>query len=155
MDAYLERKNSEELYRLYQEGKNLRLSNNILAFVLLSAIEEASNHFIEILLSKCGNSTLMRNITARIYNKHEIKYELFLVIYYTMQNYDVETIIERVKQLSSKPALKSGFSTKAKGVTEQHSLVCPHSNWVSAINTITIDIVEKASDPHSNWVSAA
>jgi len=113
MDENLERRiktNSEELYRLYQEGKNLRLSNNILAFVLLSAIEEASNHFIEILLSKCGNSTLMRNITARIYNKHEIKYELFLVIYYTMQNYDVETIIERVKQLSSKWVnIRSGY----------------------------------------------
>jgi hypothetical protein len=102
MDADLERKNSEELYRLYQEGRKLRLSNNILAFLLLSAIEEASNYFTELLLSKCGNPTLMRNINARICNERVIKYELFLAIYYVMQNYDVETIIERARLLSSK-----------------------------------------------------
>ena len=102
MDAYLERKNSEELYRLYQEGKNLRLSNNILAFLLLSAIEGAGNYFTELLLSKCGNPILMRNINARIYNERVIKYELFLAIYYVIQNYDVETIIERARLLSSK-----------------------------------------------------
>jgi len=97
MDKKLERrikKNNEELYRLYEEGKKLRLSNNTLAFLLLSAIEEASNYFIELLLSKCENPTLRRNISARIYNRLEIKYELFLAIYYTIQNYDVETIIE-------------------------------------------------------------
>ena len=104
MDENLERikKNSEELYRLYQEGKELRLSNNTLASLLLSAIEEASNYFIELLLSKCGNPTLMRNIRTRIYNERVVKYELFLAIYYTMQNYDVETIIERARLLSSK-----------------------------------------------------
>jgi len=102
MDANLERKNSEELYRLYQEGKKLRLSNNILAFLLLSAIEDASNYFTELLLSKCGNPTLMRNIRTRIYNERVIKYELFLTIYYVIQNYDVETIIERARLLSSK-----------------------------------------------------
>jgi hypothetical protein len=102
MDANLERKNSEELYRLYQEGKKLRLSNNILAFLLLSDIEEASNYFTELLLSKCGNPTLMRNINARICNERVIKYELFLTIYYVIQNYDVETIIERARLLSSK-----------------------------------------------------
>jgi len=104
MDENLERikKNSEELYRLYQEGKELRISNNTLASLLLSAIEEASNYFIELLLSKCGNPTLRRNISARIYNERVVKYELFLAIYYTMQNYDVETIIERARLLSSK-----------------------------------------------------
>ncbi len=44
----------------------------------------------------------MRNISARIYNERVIKYELFLAIYYVMQNYDVETIIERARLLSSK-----------------------------------------------------
>jgi hypothetical protein len=102
MDANLERKNSEELYRLYQEGKKLKLSNNILAFLLLSAIEGAGNYFTELLLSKCGNPTLMRNINARIYNERVIKYELFLAIYYVIQNYDVVTIIERARLLSSK-----------------------------------------------------
>ena len=102
MDANLKRKNSEELYRLYQEGKKLRLSNSILAFLLLSAIEDASNYFTELLLSKCENPTLMRNIRTRIYNERVIKYELFLAIYYVIQNYDVETIIERARLLSSK-----------------------------------------------------
>ena len=104
MDSNLERikKNSEELYRLYQEGKKLKLSNNTLASLLLSAIEEASNYFIELLLSKCGNPTLMKNVRTRIYNERVIKYELFLAIYYTVQNYDVETIIERARLLSSR-----------------------------------------------------
>ena len=104
MDTNLEtKKNIEELYKLYQEGKKIGLSNNVLAFLLLSGIEKESNYFIELLLSKCGNPTLMRNISARIYNERVIKYELFLAIYYIMQNYDdVETIIERVKQLSSR-----------------------------------------------------
>jgi len=102
MDENLGKKNSEELYRLYQEGKKLRLSNNILAFLLLSAIEEISKYFIELLLSKCGNSTLRRNIRTRIYNEHIIKYEFFLSIYYAIQNYDVETIIERAELLSSR-----------------------------------------------------
>ena len=96
------KKNSEELYRLYQEGKKLRLSNNILTFLLLSAIEEISKYFIELLLSKCGNSTLRRNIRTRIYNEHIIKYEFFLSIYYAMQNYDAETIRETARLLSSR-----------------------------------------------------
>ena len=97
------KKDNEELYRLYQEGKKLGLSNNVLAFLLLSGIEKESNYFIELLLSKCGNPILKRIVSARIYNERVIKYELFLSIYYVMQNYDgVETIIERVKQLSSK-----------------------------------------------------
>ena len=104
MDTNLEtKKNIEELYKLYQEGKKIGLSNNVLAFLLLSGIEKESNYFIELLLSKCGNPTLMRNIRTRIYNERVIKYELFLAIYYIMQNYDdVETIIERVRQLSSR-----------------------------------------------------
>jgi len=44
----------------------------------------------------------MRNIRTRIYNERVIKYELFLTIYYVMQNYNVETIIERARLLSSK-----------------------------------------------------
>jgi len=96
------KKDIEELYRLYQEGKKLKLNNNVLSFLLLSGIEKASNYFIELLLNKCENPTLMRNISARIYNERAIKYELFLAIYYVMQNYDVETIIERARLLSSR-----------------------------------------------------
>jgi len=102
MDKNLGKENNEKIYRFSQEGKELGISNNVLAFSLLSAIEEASNYFTELLLSKCGNPTLMRNISARIYNERVIKYELFLAIYYVMQNYDVETIIERARLLSSK-----------------------------------------------------
>ena len=102
MDKNLGKENNEKIYRFSQEGKKPRLSNNSLAFLLLSAIEEISKYFIELLLSKCGNPTLMRNIRTRIYNERVIKYELFLTIYYVMQNYDVETIIEKARLLSSK-----------------------------------------------------
>ncbi|MEM0173899.1 MAG: hypothetical protein QXI16_05270, partial [Sulfolobaceae archaeon] len=79
------KRNSEEFYRLYQEGKELKLGNNILAFLLLSAIEEISKYFVEILMGKCGDSILKRNIRSRIYNEHMIKYEFFLAIYYSTQ----------------------------------------------------------------------
>jgi len=45
-------KNKKEFYRLYQEGKELGLSNNILAFLLLSAVEEISKYFIGVLISE-------------------------------------------------------------------------------------------------------
>mgnify|MGYP001770614912 CR=1 FL=1 len=123
------KKNSEELYRLYQEGKKLRLSNNTLAFLLLSAIEDTSNYFIEILSSKCENPTLMKNISARIYNRLKIKYELFLAIYYTMQNHDVETIIEKVKQLSSKWVnIKRGYIDVS--AEELNEIETYYSNYV-------------------------
>ncbi|BFI76488.1 hypothetical protein [Sulfurisphaera ohwakuensis] len=93
------KRNSEEFYRLYQKGKELKLSNNILAFLLLSAIEEITKYFIEILMGKCGDSILRRNIRSRIYNEHMIKYEFFLAIYYAMHNFDVETIRDKVRFL--------------------------------------------------------
>ncbi|BCU68790.1 hypothetical protein [Stygiolobus caldivivus] len=96
------KRNSEEFYRLYQEGKVLNLSNNILAFLLLSAIEEMSKYFIEVLISKCGDSTLRRNIRSRIYSEHMIKYEFFLAIYYVMQNLDIEAIRDKVRSLAYK-----------------------------------------------------
>ncbi|MFP3234454.1 MAG: hypothetical protein RXR08_12575 [Sulfolobaceae archaeon] len=68
----------------------------------LSDLEDMSMHFIDLLLIKCGNPTLKRNIRTRQYKRHLFNVELFLAIYYAMQNYDVETIIERIKQLSSK-----------------------------------------------------
>ena len=37
-----------------------------------------------------------------LFRSRVIKYELFLAIYYVIQNYDVETIIERARLLSSK-----------------------------------------------------
>lgn len=96
------KRNSEEFYRLYQEGKELKLGNNILAFLLLSAIEEISKYFVEILMGKCGDSILKRNIRSRIYNEHMIKYEFFLAIYYSTQNFDVEAIRKKVRVLISK-----------------------------------------------------
>ncbi|WP_206346040.1 hypothetical protein [Sulfolobus sp. S-194] len=96
------KRNSEEFYRLYQEGKKLGLANNILAFLLLSAIEEMSKYFVEILISKCGDSTLRKNIRSRIYNEHIIKYEFFLALYYIMQSFDTEKIRETTGRLASK-----------------------------------------------------
>jgi hypothetical protein len=68
----------------------------------LYGFEDMSRHFIDLLLIKCGNPILKRNIRTRQYKRHLFNVELFLAIYYAMQNYDVETIIERIKQLSSK-----------------------------------------------------
>ncbi|AAK41977.1 hypothetical protein SULI_12775 [Saccharolobus solfataricus] len=53
------KKNSEDFYKLYQEGKKkINISNNLLVFLLLSAIEEISKCLIEILLDKCNNPQL-------------------------------------------------------------------------------------------------
>ncbi|BDB99583.1 hypothetical protein [Saccharolobus caldissimus] len=96
------KRNSEEFYRLYQEGKKLGLANNILAFLLLSAIEEMSKYFIEVLISKCDDPKLRKNVRSRIYNEHIIKYEFFLAFYYIMQSFDVSTMLEMIKRLASK-----------------------------------------------------
>jgi hypothetical protein len=69
MGKDLAKRYSEDFYRLYQEGKKVKISNSVLAFLLLSAIEEISKYFIETLISKCGDSTLGKIIRCRIYNE--------------------------------------------------------------------------------------
>jgi len=68
----------------------------------LCCLENMSRYLIDLLLIKCGNPTLKRNIRTRQYKRYLFNVELFLAIYYAMQNYDVETIIKRIRQLSSK-----------------------------------------------------
>lgn len=97
------KKNSEEFYMLYEVGKELGLGNNILSFLLLSAIEEMAKYFVEVLLSKCGNPTLRRNVRSRIYNEHAVKYKIFLAVYHTVQGpSDLGTRLKEIDELTSK-----------------------------------------------------
>ena len=90
----------EGLCTLYQQKRKQIGTNK--CELSLYGFEDMSRHFIDLLLIKCGNPTLKRNIRTRQYKRHLFNVELFLAIYYAMENYDVETIIERIKQLSSK-----------------------------------------------------
>jgi len=92
----------EGLSRSYQEIKKEHGSNYHKLRRFLYSTEDMSRYLIDLLLIRCGNLTLKRNIRTRQYKRHVFNVELFLAIYYAMQNYDVEKIIERVKQLSSK-----------------------------------------------------
>lgn len=95
--------NSKELFRLYEEGKRLGLSNNVLSFLLLSAIEEMAKYYVEVLLIKCNDPTLRRSIRSRLYNEHAVKYAVFLAIYYVIQGLrDAEEIRREVSGLVAK-----------------------------------------------------
>jgi len=104
LEIILHEKNLSTSYqqkRKQLEEKRKQLETNKYGLSLYG-FEDMSRHFIDLLLIKCGNPTLKRNIRTRQYKRHLFNVELFLAIYYAMQNYDVETIIKRIRQLSSK-----------------------------------------------------
>ncbi|QXJ31915.1 hypothetical protein [Saccharolobus shibatae] len=96
--------NSESFYKLYLLGRQEGLGNNILSFLLLTAVEEKSKYFMEILMRKCGSPSIRRKVRAIIYVNHVIKYKFYIALYcmITPSYYDINYIRHKAESLSDK-----------------------------------------------------